>query len=326
MNARTWRFKESRLSVTAFLQCLELRKNTRMTKLVIMTLLLTQCLVGAEKNVHSSVMRRKTAPTWLHRYLPAIASKTTGISTDTCHYKPIFGAGDTDAAIVRSVARYGEVTIDSKGRCKEVSYPHEEQIYFVLDGKGLLSYGAKSTSVQKDDFIYIPPGVRHAIYSNSEKRCRLIVMGFKIPAGASIPARPKLEFANALNVKEQTDVGHPRSVLYRLLLGNRNGTHDKIDSGIVVTSLFLMDFVPGGTNLPHRHEIAEEIYLVLDGHGLIVAGGGMNGIEGLHPAKAGDAYFFRPNCTVGFYNSNAGNAHILAVRSWVPIPNRDYDN
>jgi mannose-6-phosphate isomerase-like protein (cupin superfamily) len=67
---------------------------------------------------------------------------------------------------------------------------------------------------------------------------------------------------------------------------------------------------------------AEEIYLVVDGEGEMVAGGGMDGIEGRHPAKAGDAYYFRPNCTVGFYNSNkpGAKAHILAVRSRVPLP------
>jgi mannose-6-phosphate isomerase-like protein (cupin superfamily) len=82
-----------------------------------------------------------------------------------------------------------------------------------------------------------------------------------------------------------------------------------------------MDFAPGGTNFPHHHESAEEIYLVVDGEGQMVAGGGMNGIEGRHSAKTGDAYYFRPNCTVGFYNSNkpGAKAHILAVRSWVPI-------
>jgi hypothetical protein len=60
----------------------------------------------------------------------------------------------------------------------------------------------------------------------------------------------------------------------------------------------------------------------LDGHGNIVAGGGIDGIEGLHAASAGDAYFFRLNCTVGFYNSpEAGaKAHILAVRSRFPFP------
>jgi len=58
---------------------------------------------------------------------------------------------------------------------------------------------------------------------------------------------------------------------------------------------------------------------VIDGEGDMVAGGGMDGIEGRHAAKTGDAYYFRPNCTVGFYNrkKNGAKAYILAVRSRV---------
>jgi mannose-6-phosphate isomerase-like protein (cupin superfamily) len=87
-----------------------------------------------------------------------------------------------------------------------------------------------------------------------------------------------------------------------------------------------MNFAPDGTNFPHHHQNAEEIYLVLEGEGTMVAGGGMDGIEGRHPAKAGDAYYFRPNCTVGFYNQKKpdARAHILAVRSRIPLP-RDED-
>jgi len=61
---------------------------------------------------------------------------------------------------------------------------------------------------------------------------------------------------------------------------------------------------------------------VLDGKGQIAAGAGMDGVEGLHPAKPGDAYYFRPNCTVGFYNQNTpgAKAHVLAVRAFVPMP------
>ncbi len=33
-----------------------------------------------------------------------------------------------------------------------------------------------------------------------------------------------------------------------------------------------------------------------------------DGVEGRHPAKAGDAYYFRPNSTVGFYNQNKPGA------------------
>ena len=82
-----------------------------------------------------------------------------------------------------------------------------------------------------------------------------------------------------------------------------------------------MDFAPGGTNWPHHHEAGEEIYLVMEGQGDMVAGGGMDGVEGRHPAKAGDAYYFRPNCTVGFYNQGkaGAKAYILAVRSRVPL-------
>jgi uncharacterized cupin superfamily protein len=91
----------------------------------------------------------------------------------------------------------------------------------------------------------------------------------------------------------------------------------------VLTSLFIMEFLPGGTNWPHHHDREEEIYLVLQGKGQMVAGGGEDGIEGRHPAQAGDAYFFRLNCTVGFYadeSASGEKARILAVRSLYPFP------
>jgi uncharacterized cupin superfamily protein len=127
--------------------------------------------------------------------------------------------------------------------------------------------------------------------------------------------------ANFNDVKWQTVSGHPDSVLYQLLIGDTESKRDKIAAGHVVTSLFIMEFEPGGTNSPHHHDSAEEIYLVLDGSGDMVADGGMDGVEGRHPARAGDAYFFRLNCTVGFYASKdpTPKARILAVRSRYPL-------
>jgi mannose-6-phosphate isomerase-like protein (cupin superfamily) len=272
------------------------------------------------------VAQRTVDPTWLHRNVKRTPYKTMDISTPTCHYKPLFGAGDSETRIVRSVARYGEVTIDPRGQCKEVSYPAEEQIYYILEGSGSLSYGGQKTSVKKEDFMHLPPEVRHGMANPSNSPLRFVVMGFKIPEGTALPAPPKLQIANANDVKLQTDAGHPASTQYRLLLGNRKGTNDRLDCGIVVTSLFMMEFAPGGTNFPHHHEMAEEIYLVLGGDGDIAAGGGENGIEGLHSSGPGDAYFFRLNSTVGFYNRGKTKAHILAVRSWYPFPERHYQN
>ncbi|HKT11219.1 MAG TPA: cupin domain-containing protein [Terriglobia bacterium] len=270
--------------------------------------------------------QRKVDPTWLHRNISDVSEKAMDITTPSCHYKPLFGAGDLETRTVRSVARFGEVTVDPGGHCKEISYPAEEQIYFVLAGHGTLSYGKGKSSVKKDDFMYLPPRVRHGLANPSSAPLHFVIMGFKIPHGTPISEPPKLQIANAHDVKLQIDAGHPASTQYRLLLGNKKGTNDRLDCGIVVTSLFMMEFAPGGTNFPHHHEMAEEIYLVLDGHGDIAAGGGENGIQGLHPSGPGDAWFFRLNSTVGFYNRGKTRAHILAVRSWYPFGSRDYEN
>jgi mannose-6-phosphate isomerase-like protein (cupin superfamily) len=105
-------------------------------------------------------------------------------------------------------------------------------------------------------------------------------------------------------------------------MGSADSKRDKIAAARILTSLFVMEFDVGGTNFPHHHDREEEIYLVLNGHGDMVAGGGMDGIEGRHPVKTGDAYFFRLNCTVGFYSGGVPGepkARILAVRSLYPF-------
>jgi mannose-6-phosphate isomerase-like protein (cupin superfamily) len=83
-----------------------------------------------------------------------------------------------------------------------------------------------------------------------------------------------------------------------------------------------MEFDRGGTSFPYHHETQEEIYLLLDSTGDMVASNGVKGIEGEYRARPGDAYYCRPNVTVGFRNDKApGNpARILAVRSKIPLP------
>jgi mannose-6-phosphate isomerase-like protein (cupin superfamily) len=269
----------------------------------------------------SSPSLAQVDPTWLHRFVPDIAEQTVDLSSGTCHYLPIFGEGDSATRVLRSVARFAEVKVDPQGACHPVTYAREEQIYVILEGSGVLQYGEERVPVRKNDFMYLPPGITHSIHGSADQPCQVVIMGFRIPARTTLEPPSKLLLANMDEVKEQTVEGHPSSVLYKLLVGDRKSTRDKIAAGYIVTSLFLMDFAPGGTNSPHHHETAEEIYLVLDGQGKMVAGGGADGVEGLQAAHAGDAYFFRLNCTVGFYNSAdpGAKAHILAVRSRFPF-------
>jgi mannose-6-phosphate isomerase-like protein (cupin superfamily) len=265
---------------------------------------------------------RPIDPTWLHRYVPDLAETKADLTSQTCHYLPMFGEGDKDNRSLQTVTRFGEVALDAHGICQTVSYDRQEEIYFVLDGGGTLHYEDQTQALRKYDFTYLPPGAKHSLSNNADQPLRVLVMGFKIPKSISIgapPPHPKV--ANLENSREETVSGHPNSVLYKLLIGLSTGKRDLIDEAYVMDSFFWMDFTPGGTNWPHHHPAAEEIYLVIDGQGDMVAGSGADGVAGRYPAKPGDAYYFRPNCTVGFYNQNKpdAKAYILAVRARVPL-------
>jgi mannose-6-phosphate isomerase-like protein (cupin superfamily) len=270
-----------------------------------------------------SAQDSRVDPTWLHRYVPSLKEFHNDLSSSTCHVRPIFGEGDSENHLPRTLTRFAEVSLDAGGSCQPVQYDREEEIYFIVRGSTVLRYGDATYPMRANDFTYLSPGSKHSITNNSRDVAQVLVIGFKIPPAISIaPPSPTPKIANVDALTEQTVEGHPTSVLYKLLIGPRTGKRDAINEGYVVIDFFLMDFAPGGTNSPHHHETAEEADLVLDGEGEMVAGGGMDGIEGRHPAKAGDAYYFRQNCTVGFYNQDkpGAKAHILAVRAKVQLP------
>jgi mannose-6-phosphate isomerase-like protein (cupin superfamily) len=287
-----------------------------MRKLVLMLFVIGTAAFAQERTVD---------PSWLYRETSSLPQHEIDISSATCHYTAIFGEGDRETRFPISVARFGELTVDPHGSCQAVEYPRQEELFFVLQGDGTLHYAEESHSLSKNDFTYVPPTVRHSISNSSEQPLRLVITTARITKETTLSPPAKQEVANLAELKEQTVEGHPNSVLYKLLIGPRRTKRDRINATYQVTDFFLMDFAPGGTNFPHHHEIAEEIYLVLDGEGQMAAGGGMDGVEGLHHAKAGDAYYFRPNCTVGFYNQKAAGAkaHILAVRVFVPMPKNE---
>ncbi|MEZ5364117.1 MAG: cupin domain-containing protein [Bryobacterales bacterium] len=264
---------------------------------------------------------RAVDPTFLYRNLADVAFQPSDLTTATCRYRPLFGEGDTETSIVRGVARFGEAVVSPDGQCKSIAYENEEQIFYVLEGEGELHYRGVVTSVRKGDFAYFAPTTEHSASNSSSAPLRLIVMGFKTPKDLTFGAPVKLPLANEAEAKKQVVGNHPPSTLYQLLVGDTRSNRDLLSVGHTVTSLFIMEFAPGGTNFPHHHANAEEVYLLLEGSGEMVAGGGMDGVEGKRPARAGDAYFYRLNATVGFYNDTTPSkpkARILAVRSFYP--------
>lgn len=292
----------------------------RIYAVLVLSLLLAGLLSAQQRTAlqEKSIAERTVDPTWLYRDPSALPEKPSDITTPTCHYKAMFGQGDSQTSVVVGVARFGEAVLDPGGSCVSIAYPGEDQIYTVLDGSGATTYADETVTLKKEDFVYIPATIPHALSNSTKAPMTVLVMGFKTQGYTAAPLPAHALKANIEDVKTQLVGSHPDSTLYRLLLGDDGQTRDRIDVGKAVTSLFLMEIAPGGTNFPHHHQREEEIYIVLDGHGDMVAGDGGDGLAGRHPAKPGDAYFFRLNATVGYYSAPNVRSRILCVRSWYP--------
>jgi mannose-6-phosphate isomerase-like protein (cupin superfamily) len=270
------------------------------------------CLFGAD-------------PIFLRRQVSDVRPQPDDLTANAkqASYKPLFGIGDKDADQLQAVARYGELTVAPGGSSAVVSYPAEEQMYFVADGLGTLSFGDEKAPVKKHDFLYLPAGIPHGVANRSDAPLRVIVMGYKIPAGTKVEPTAKLMLANADDVALQVLGSHGPTTQFKLLMGLTSSTRDKLSSAYVMDSLFIMDFAPGGTNIPHNHRSEEEIYLLLRGSGDMVAGLDAERKEVRYPVTAGATFFFKPGTQVGYYShAKEGQEHdlILAVRSQLPRP------
>jgi mannose-6-phosphate isomerase-like protein (cupin superfamily) len=279
-------------------------------------ILFVSCLVAFAATALAA--ERTVDPTFLHRNLTSVREQAADLTTPGCKYKPIFGEGDADRSALVGIARFGEIYVSPNGSCKTVQYQQEDQVYVVLEGNGSAQYETADVSLAKEDYLYLPATLHHTLRNTSAAPLRVVVMGFRTKGFPKVPLPSKPLKANIEDVPTQQVSGHPSSAVYRLLMGDVDSKRDRIAAGRVLTSLFLMEIAPGGTNFPHHHEREEEIYLVLEGNGDMVAGGGLDGIEGRHPARSGDAYFFRLNCTVGYYSAPHVKSRILALRSWYP--------
>jgi mannose-6-phosphate isomerase-like protein (cupin superfamily) len=231
-------------------------------------------------------------PIFLRRQVSDVKPQPDDLTARAVSYKPLFGIGDQDVDQLKGVARYGELTVLPGGSSAIVSYPAEEQLYFVEEGSGTLLYGDDKAPIKANDFMYLPVAVKHGIANSSAAPVKVIVMGYKIPAGVKVQPTPKLMLANADDVELQILGQHGPTSQFKLMMGTTSSQRDKLAAAYLMNSLFIMDFAPGGTNIPHNHPAEEEIYLLLRGSGDRVAGLDANGKEVRHPVTQGAPFFF----------------------------------
>jgi hypothetical protein len=122
-------------------------------------------------------------PTFLRRRIPDIQPKASDLSTSTAHYRAVFGAGDADARQLKGIARYGELTVDAGGSSETVSYPAGRADLLHPGWFGRAAIRRPRTSGKEERFR-LSSGGCDGMANHSGGPVRLLVMGFKIPAGA----------------------------------------------------------------------------------------------------------------------------------------------
>lgn len=289
-----------------------MKTMTPKIRLILFAALLSACL-SAGLTAHEQQL-------YLSRYVPNLKYSDADLTkdTDTATYKAIFGEGDRDKKYLNGITRMGELTVQAGGASAIVSRPGEEYVLYVTSGKGTLIYGQEEAPLRKNDFLYIPSGVRHGISNNGRAPVKVLVMGYSIPKGVDYKPNKELQIANADEVELQVLGSHGPTTQYKLLMGDTTSTRDRLASASQMKSLFIMDFAPHGTNNPHRHPVQEEVYFVLQGSGYMVAGLDQYGNVERHPSQVGDAFYWAAGTEVGFYSLNKeGEEHsiILAIRS-----------
>src|SRR6476469_2677195 len=105
--------------------------------------------------IGAAVLASAADPTFLKRSIPKVKSQYDDLVTGAkaASYRPLFGAGDPQAKYLKSIARYGELTVDAGGNSALVSYPAEEQIYFILSGSGAVDCDGARLPVKVNDFL-----------------------------------------------------------------------------------------------------------------------------------------------------------------------------
>ncbi len=277
-------------------------------KFVSITIGLLLCSV-AVTTIHAQNIRKSMA---------SLQEADVEISTGTARYKPIFGEGDDSKKLMKAIKRFGHLSIVPNGKSKSVKYGREELACYVLSGTGMLHYENRDVPISKNDFFYVPIGTKHGFSNPREDTLKVLVIGVSIPADTIVKPTTELKIASANNLAFQAlSKSHGETSKYQLLMGTTRSIRDRLASANQISSLFVIDFAPGGTNIPHKHKDDEEIYFMLEGSGEMVSGETPEGKEMRYPTKEGDTFLYLPNTLVGFYSPakpEAEHTRILAIR------------
>jgi mannose-6-phosphate isomerase-like protein (cupin superfamily) len=78
--------------------------------------------------------------------------------------------------VLKVLGGFWQTTVGGGRKLDPHSHEDHEQVYYVLEGGGLLTVGAETKRVRKGDAVYIPPGTSHSFHNDTDESCTIIMV------------------------------------------------------------------------------------------------------------------------------------------------------
>ena len=89
--------------------------------------------------------------------------------------KDIYGYLEMDD-VLKKLGGFWQTTVNPGKKLDPHSHENHEQIYYILEGGGLLTVGDDTRRVRKGDAIYIPPKTSHSFHNDTDKPCIIMMV------------------------------------------------------------------------------------------------------------------------------------------------------
>jgi quercetin dioxygenase-like cupin family protein len=103
-----------------------------------------------------------------------VEAKKTNVHGEAL-YKVLF-----DKDTLKAMTGFWQTVVNPNIALPPHSHEDEEQIYFILEGNGVVTVGGEKERVKKGDAIYLPIGINHGFINDSDKPCLILAVGAKV--------------------------------------------------------------------------------------------------------------------------------------------------
>ncbi|MFC1538074.1 cupin domain-containing protein [Candidatus Latescibacterota bacterium] len=238
---------------------------SRILSTVIVCLLVLPVIVTAQSPLPYSMLdpapyNPETDPNidmYMGSWMESMPIKTHGAMIE----RAILTVGDpmdppTKGAVLKYVNRFVRASVGAYESTSPVTLKGEQEIYYVLSGKGTVSAGGKTADLHPGIAVLIPSGLEFTMTNTSAETLAMYLIAEPVPAGFKSNTEMRVVDEN----KQSWNTGNPHWVgLSKPLFNTANGLSS-------VTNIITVQFDPMTMFHPHSHrEGIEEVWTAVSG-------------------------------------------------------------